>query len=148
MALPCREAPNEELPRTLGTIGQLTGKGSNRAASDATVPAVYLENLVSPFSQIRQRFDLQQARFLEVENVSGLHLHNRAHERVSVGEVVVKLRFAGPTGLHNIVQARARHSSDRHQFGGGLDDARPCRGTSRGYGVRPCRSSVRAHPGF
>ena len=54
MGLPFREAPNEELPRVLGTISQLTGKGPDRAASDATVPAVYLEDPVSPFSQIRQ----------------------------------------------------------------------------------------------
>ena len=148
MGLPCRETSNQESPRILRAISQLTGKGSDRAASNATILAIYLENLVSPFSQIRQRFDLQQASFLEVENMSGLCLHDRAHQRISVGEIVIKLRFAGPAGLHDVVQARACRSLDQHQPGGGLDDARPCRGTSRRDGLRPCRSSVRAHPGI
>ena len=131
MRVPSDETPGERFPRGLGAVSKLARKRTDRAASRTMLRMIDCDDRVSPRAQIVKRPDLAKAGLLKLQNPFGLRLHNGAHQRLPVGEIVVNLRFAGAAFRHDVVKPGSGDAVFRDQARCGRDDSGAGRSTAR-----------------
>lgn len=142
---PPLKALDKQLSCLFGPIRQRARQGANRATADSVVRSIEPHDLVAPPAQVFQGLNTGQAARLEAKNAVRLRLHDGAHQRFFIREVVIDLRLAGPAGLHDIVQCRAIDATSGDELSGNLDDTRPGRLPACGYQRSRSLCSAGAH---
>src|SRR6202044_4076345 len=86
--------------------------------------SLQVDKHVAPLLERGERVQLVEERSLAVDDLVGLMLNHRVHQRVLVGKVVVKLRVADMRGGEDVFVAGAGYAVAEHQLRCGFHDPR------------------------